>query len=381
MITKTFNSALLSLALILCLYISCTRSSSGDETLPDAANAPAGFTAQTLYDGFKNPWGMAWLPDGRMLVTERGGEILVFRNDKFTGEKLSGVPKVFNEGQGGLLDIVLHPNYNENKWIYISYAKPVSGGATTAIARFKLNGNQVTDFADIFTAKPYLPAAFHFGSRIVFDKNGYLFFSSGERGTQPKVQELNNDHGKIHRIHDDGRVPKDNPFVNTAGANPTIWTLGHRNPQGMVYDAATDRIWAAEHGPRGGDELNLIEKGKNYGWPKTCYGINYDGTVLTEYKEFPGIENPVRYWVPSIGPCGITIVKSAKYPDWKGNVLVGALAFKHVARVQLNGTKYVTEEKLLQDIGRVRDVEESPDGFLYVITEGPGLMVKLVPNK
>jgi glucose/arabinose dehydrogenase len=342
---------------------------------------PADFTVQTLYDGFKNPWAMAWLPDGRMLVTERAGEILVFKNDKFTGEKLSGVPKVANDGQGGLLDIVVHPKYSENKWIYISYAKPVEGGATTAIARFKLNGNQITDFADIFTAKPYLPATYHFGSRIVFDKNGYLFFSSGERGTQPKVQELNNDHGKIHRIYDDGRVPKDNPFVNTAGANATIWTLGHRNPQGMVYDPETDRIWAAEHGPKGGDELNLIEKGKNYGWPKTCYGINYDGTILTEFKELPGIENPVRYWVPSIGPCGITIVKSPKYPAWKNNILVGALAFKHVARVQLNGTKYVTEEKLIQDIGRVRDVAESPDGFLYVITEGPGLMVKLVPNK
>lgn len=376
---KKITAIITSVLLIVFLF---TQSTSGDEKkLPDAKNAPAGFTAQTLYDGFKNPWGMAWLPDGRMLVTERAGEILVFKNDKFTGEKLSGVPKVFNDGQGGLLDIVIHPKYNENKWIYISYAKPVDGGATTAIARFKLNGNKITDFADLFTAKPYLPANYHFGSRIVFDKNGYLFFSSGERGTQPKVQELNNDHGKIHRIYDDGRVPKDNPFVNTPGANPTIWTLGHRNPQGMVYDAATDRLWAAEHGPKGGDELNLIEKGKNYGWPKTCYGINYDGTILTPNKELPGIENPVRYWVPSIGPCGITVVKSAKYPDWKGNILVGALAFKHVARVQLDGTKYVTEEKLLQDIGRVRDVEESPDGFLYVVTEGPGLMVKLVPNK
>jgi glucose/arabinose dehydrogenase len=375
---KKITAIITSLGLIALLF---TQSTSGDEKLPDASNPPAGFTAQTLYDGLKNPWGMVWLPDGRMLVTERAGEILVFKNDKFTGEKLSGVPKVFNEGQGGLLDIVLHPKYNENKWIYISYAKPVNGGATTAIARFKLNGNQITDFADIFTAKPYLPANYHFGSRIVFDKNGYLFFSSGERGTQPKVQELNNDHGKIHRIYDDGRVPKDNPFVNNAGANATIWTLGHRNPQGMVYDVTTDRIWAAEHGPKGGDELNLIEKGKNYGWPKTCYGINYDGTILTPDKELPGIENPVRYWVPSIGPCGITIVTSSRYPDWKGNILVGALAFQHVARVQLNGTKYVTEEKLLQDVGRFRCVKESPDGFLYAVTEGPGVMVKLVPDK
>jgi len=206
-----------------------------------------------------------------------------------------------------------------------------------------------------------------------------MFFSAGERGTQPKVQELNNDHGKIHRLHDDGRVPEDNPFVKQKGANASIWSYGHRNPQGMVYDQATDRIWAAEHGPKGGDELNLIEKGKNYGWPKTSYGINYDGTILTELKEAPGIQNPARYWVPSIGPCGITIVTSDKYPRWKGNILVGALAFKHIARVELNETTYVKEEKLLQNLGRFRDVKESPDGFIYAITEGPGLLVKLNP--
>ena len=336
---------------------------------------------EKLYDGLKNPWGMVWLPDGRLLVTERSGEILVFKNNKFTGQKLTGVPKVFAEGQGGLLDIKLHPDYKKNNWIYISYSKPVEGGATTAIARFKLTGNKVTGLQDIFMAKPFIQANFHFGSRIVFDKNNFLFFSSGERGTQPKVQELDNDHGKIHRIYDDGRIPKDNPYANQKGASPSIWTYGHRNPQGMVYDAKTDRIWAIEHGPKGGDELNLIQKGKNYGWPKTSYGINYNGTILTEFKELPGIENPVRYWVPSIGPCGMTMVTSDKYPNWKGNLLVGALAFRHIARVQLDGTKYVTEEKLVQDIGRVRCVAEGPDGFVYAVTEGPGLLIKLLPKK
>ncbi len=370
--------SLIALVLVAPMCIFCTSAVTEENTPPDT---PLGYTVQTIYESFNNPWGMTWLPDGRMLVTEKAGEILVFKNDKFTGEKLTGVPKVFNNGQGGLLDIQIHPNYATNKWIYIAYAKPVEGGATTAIARFKLNGNQVTELTELFTAKPYIDANYHFGSRIVFDKNNFMFFSVGERGTQPKVQLLDNDHGKIHRLTDDGKIPNDNPFVSQKGASGSIWTYGHRNPQGMVYDPATDRIWAAEHGPKGGDELNLIEKGKNYGWPKTSYGINYDGTILTENKELPGVENPVRYWVPSIGPCGITIVKSKLYPEWKDNILVGALAFRHVARVQLNGTKYVTEERLVDGKGRVRHVAESPDGYIYVITEGPGLMMKLIPNK
>jgi glucose/arabinose dehydrogenase len=344
---------------------------------PDSAQA---YTAEKLYEGFKNPWGMVWLPDGRMLVNEKAGDILVFKNDKYTGEKLSGVPKVSDAGQGGLLDIQLHPDYKNNNWIYISYSKPVQGGITTAISRFKLNGNQVTELQDIFLAKPFIEATFHFGSRIIFDKDNYLYFSVGERGTQPKVQELTNDHGKIHRIHDDGRIPQDNPFVAQKDASPSIWTYGHRNPQGMVYDAASNRIWAVEHGPKGGDELNLIEKAKNYGWPKTSYGINYDGTVLTPNKELPGITNPVRYWVPSIGPCGMAMVTSDRYPAWKGNLLIGALAHRHLARVQLSDTKYVGEEKLLPDMARVRHVAQSPDGYIYAITEGPGLLLKFMPK-
>lgn len=338
------------------------------------------FTVEKLSENLNNPWGMAWLPDGRLLVTERAGQILVFKDDKFTGEKLSGVPEVFAKGQGGLLDIQLHPDYAQNGWIYISYAKPVAGGATTALTRFKLQGNQVVEKQDVFEAKPALEADYHFGSRIVFDKDKFLFLSVGERGTQPKVLLLDNDHGKIHRMYDDGRAPKDNPFVNQKGARPTIWTLGHRNPQGMAYDAASNRLWAVEHGPKGGDELNLIQKGKNYGWPKTSYGINYDGTILTKNKELPGVQNPVRYWVPSIGPCGMALVTSNRYPNWQGNLLIGALAFQHVARVQLSGAKYNTEEKLMQNLGRFRQVAQSPDGYLYAVTEGPGQLVKLMPK-
>ncbi|MEO5978095.1 MAG: PQQ-dependent sugar dehydrogenase [Chryseolinea sp.] len=373
-------SPILFVVSMLCFSCSQKESTPLAETVVDSTAANNSFKVDTLYKSFINPWGMAWLPDGRMLVTEKSGEILVFKDDKFTGEKLNGVPAVFNTGQGGLLDIKIHPNYKENGWIYISYSKPVEGGATTAVARFKLDGNKIIELKDLYEAKPFLPADFHFGSRIVFDKDNFMFVSSGERGTQPKVQELDNDHGKIHRFYDDGRIPQDNPFVNQKGAHGSVWTYGHRNPQGMVYDAVNDRLWEAEHGPKGGDELNLIEKGKNYGWPKTSYGINYDGTILTPDKELPGIENPKRYWVPSIGPCGITIVTSKLYPEWNGNILVGALAFRHLARVELLGTTYVGEEILLQDAGRVRCVAESPEGYLYVITEGPGLMMKLMPK-
>lgn len=376
------NKAIFFTLFLITIVSSNLLSQSSNKSLtPDkAGNADSSkYTIKKLYSDFKNPWGMVWLPDGRMLVTERAGEILVFKNDKYTGVKLSGVPKVFSKGQGGLLDIKLHPGYNNNKWIYISYSKPVDTLATTAIMRFKLQGNQMVEKKDIYMAKPFLKANFHFGSRIIFDKNNFLYFSSGERGTQPKVQELNNDHGKIHRIYDDGRIPDDNPFAGKANANASIWTYGHRNPQGMVYDAANNRIWAVEHGPKGGDELNLIEKGKNYGWPKTSYGINYNGTVLTEFKEMEGVENPVRYWVPSIGPCGMTLVTSNRYPKWKGNLLIGALAFTHIARVQLDGTKYVKEERIADGIGRVRCVAQSPDGYIYAITEGPGLLIKILP--
>ncbi|HZH36970.1 MAG TPA: PQQ-dependent sugar dehydrogenase [Flavisolibacter sp.] len=369
----------LTLAFSFVVAIACSSANKRtDETSPQPITQDtSGFKVVKLYEDLSNPWGMAWLPDGRLLVTERSGEILVFKDDKYTGQKLAGVPAVFSQGQGGLLDIQLHPNYAQNGWIYITYSKPVTGGATTAVTRFKLQGNQVVSKQDVFLAKPALPANFHFGSRIVFDKNGFMYVAVGERGTQPKVQQLDNDHGKIHRIYDDGRVPTDNPFANQAGASKSIWTYGHRNPQGMVYDADADRIWAIEHGPKGGDELNLIEKGKNYGWPKTSYGINYDGTTLTNDKELPDVTNPVRFWVPSIGPCGMTQVTSDRYPGWKGNLLAGALAHRHVARIQMDGAKYVSEEKLLQDIGRVRHVAQSPDGYIYVLTEGPGQLIKL----
>ncbi|MFN3999580.1 PQQ-dependent sugar dehydrogenase [Algoriphagus sp.] len=335
----------------------------------------------TLYSELENPWGMTWLPDGRMLVTERKGEILVFKNDKYTGEKIQGLPAVHNVNQAGLLDIALHPKFAENGWIYIAYAKNFEDTtAATTIMRFKLEGNTAVNQEDLITAGPAWKGGRHFGSRIIFDNDGYLYFSNGDKGNIPmNAQDLTNAHGKIHRINDDGTIPSDNPFVDSVGAVASIWTYGNRNPQGLVYDKANNRIWEVEHGPMGGDELNLIEKGKNYGWPVITYGINYNGTPITDITEKEGMEQPKHYWVPSIATCGMTLVTSDKYPTWKGNILVAALAKQHIARVEMDGTTYVGEEKLLQDIGRVRQVAESPDGYIYAITEATGLMVKLLP--
>ena len=335
----------------------------------------------TVHSGLENPWGMTWLADGRMLVTERKGEILIFKDDKFTGEKIQGLPPVHNVNQAGLLDIAVHPKHAENGWIYIAYAKHFedSTGATT-IMRFKLDGNTAVNQEELIVAGPSWKGGRHFGSRIVFDSEGYLYFSNGDKGNIPmNAQNLNNAHGKVHRIMDDGTIPSDNPFTDSLGNVSSIWSYGNRNPQGLYFDKANNRLWEVEHGPMGGDELNIIEKGKNYGWPVITYGINYDGTPITEITEKEGMEQPVHYWVPSIATCGLTVVTSDRYPTWKGNVLVAALAKQHIARVELDGTTYVGEEKLLQDIGRVRQVAESPDGYIYAITELTGLVIKLLP--
>lgn len=339
------------------------------------------FVLQSITKELQRPWGMAFLPDGRILVTELAGEIRIIKDGKLLDEKIAGVPEVFSNGQGGLLDIQLHPDYVKNGWIYITYAKPdgTKGGGTTVI-RAKLKGNELTNIEQLFNAQPSSPSGAHFGSRIVFDGKGYIFFSCGERGKMENAQDLTNHLGKIMRLHDDGRVPTDNPFVNTAGAKPEIWSYGHRNPQGLVYDKATGTLWDDEHGPKGGDELNKVEKGKNYGWPVITYGINYDDKPITDITKKDGMEQPVRYWVPSIAPCGMLLVTSDKYPNWKGNLLVGALSFQLVARVELDKGKFVAEERFLEKIGRVRAIAQSPDGFIYVATENPGTISKLVPE-
>lgn len=348
---------------------------------PTVESAKHKFGVDTITKALTNPWAVEFLPDGRILVTERAGEIRIVKDGKLLDEKIQGVPAVYARGQGGLMDITLHPDYEKNGWIYLSYSKEGQGGGGTVIARAKLEGNTLTGLEELFAAQPLTDAGVHFGSRIVFDGKGYMYFSSGERGKKENAQDLGNHLGKVLRLHDDGKVPTDNPFVNQAGAKPEIWSYGHRNPQGLVYDKNANLLYDAEHGPKGGDELNLVVKGANYGWPVITYGINYDGTPITDVQQKEGMEQPIRYWVPSIAPCGMAMVTTDKFPNWKGNFLIGALAHTHVTRVEVKDGKYVTEEKLLDKIGRVRAVEESPEGYIYVATENPGLLVRIVPVK
>ncbi len=338
------------------------------------------FGLDTLATGLSNPWGLAFLPDDRVLVTERAGTIRIIQNRQLTADRIQNVPAVYQNGQGGLLDIQLHPDYATNGWIYFSYSKAGTGGGATALGRARLQGNTFTDVQELFVGQPFSTSGQHFGSRIAFDGRGYVYLSTGDRGNPSNAQSLTNHWGKVIRLHDDGRVPSDNPFVGTANARPEIWSYGHRNVQGMFFDAATQTLWAHEHGPRGGDEINRVERGRNYGWPTITFGINYDGTPITSETQRPGMEQPVRQWTPSIAPCGMTVVTSARYPQWRGNLLVGALALRHVARVELDANgRYVREERLLNNFARFRYVAQSPDGYLHMATENPGMVLRIVP--
>lgn len=337
----------------------------------------------TVITGLKSPWGMAFLPNGEILVTDKSGSM--YRVNKNREKSLiEGLPEVVAEGQGGLMDVILHPQFHKNNIIYISYSlgKKTDKGvlATTAIAKAKLVGNKLTGVKNIFIAEPYSKTRHHYGCRMQFSKDGYLYFSIGERGNEKEnPQSLRNDLGKMHRIKEDGSIPGDNPFVHSPGARPSIYSYGHRNPQGAIIHPKTGVLWTHEHGPRGGDEINIVEKGKNYGWPVVSYGINYNGTILTNKSTMEGIEQPIHYWIPSIAPSGMAFVIGKRYKGWKGNLLVGSLRFRYLNLCRLKGNKVTSEEILFENIGRVRDVRMAPDGFIYMSIEDPGIVYKLVP--
>lgn len=346
--------------------------------LPARAQAPVypsehhPYRVVTVAEGLVNPWGMAFLPNGDILVTERPGRLRVIRNGVLDPKPILGVPEVAHRVQGGLLDVALHPQFARNRLVYLSYSKPGPQGATTAVIRGRLEGDRLAGVHEIFEADAWSNTGLHFGSRLVFDRNGHLFVTVGERGAMQNAQSLGNHAGKILRMYDDGTVPPDNPFADNPAAKPEIYAYGNRNPQGMAMHPETGQIWAVEHGPRGGDEINHIQPGRNYGWPVITYGINYNGTPITDITEKEGMEQPLHFWNPSIATSGLTFYTGSAFPRWKGSAFVGGMAGLHLARVAFDGTRSAGQEKLLEDVrSRIRDVRSGPDGFLYVLVDSP----------
>ena len=341
------------------------------------------FVIDTVVTGLEVPWGLAFLPDGDLLISQRKGTLHIFSDGKLS-DPIRGLPPIMVFGQGGLLDLALHPDYKNNGWIYISYSAPDTTSAeqigSTAVMRARLKGDKLVDQQILFRGAPATEKGQHWGCKLSFDGKGHLFFGVGERGQRDDFpQKITNTNGKIHRINDDGSIPQDNPFVNTPGAVKSIYSYGHRNPQGTAVHPVTGEVWETEHGPRGGDEINLIRPGLNYGWPVISYGINYDGTKLTDITKKEGMEQPIHQWTPSIAPCGMTFVTGDRFKKWENNMLVGSLRFDYVERVVLDGHKVVHMEKLAEGIGRVRNVVMSPDGLVYIGLEEPGMIVRLVP--
>lgn len=343
------------------------------------------FRVVTLTRGLQNPWSIAFLPDGRMLVTEREGRLRIVGKDfKLDAKPVEGLPEVVATGQGGLFDVVLHPQYADNGWIYFSYSAPGPGGWGTAMARAKLEGYRLTNLQVLFSMEPKTRTGHHFGGRIVFDRKGYVYLTLGDRGEQTRAQKLDDHAGSVIRLHDDGRVPADNPFTKSAGARLEKFTLGNRNMQGAAIHPQTGELWTHEHGPQGGDEVNVMRSGRNYGWPVITYGVNYGiGTKIGEGNTKAGMEQPLKVWVPSIAPSGMAFYTGDKFPNWKGNLLVGALKDEMLVRLELDGEKVVREERLIKGaIGRIRDVRVGPDGLVYLLTdERDGIVARLEPVK
>jgi glucose/arabinose dehydrogenase len=339
------------------------------------------FMVDTVKAGLTMPWSFIFLPDKSTLIAQRSGKLIRMRDGKVVQDSIIGTPKE-------LRDIKLHPQFEKNHLLYFScYIDPVKEkktGGYTVLMRGKLEGDKLIDTQELYRAGPFKENAFWYGSKIVFDKDGYLYFAVGQRTIDGRhrwktVQEKDNPSGKVMRFKDDGSIPPDNPFVDSANALPEIYTYGHRQPEGMLYDARTGKIWETEHGEMGGCELNVLQKGGNYGWPDVTYSLNYDGTIISKDTTRPGMVSPVHYWIPSIAPGGLDVVYDSKYTGWNGNIFVSSLVQKMVNRTAFKNNKAVHDEKLLQGIGRVRDVKFGPDHMLYVLTEDTGILVRLIP--
>lgn len=328
------------------------------------------FIIETVANDLDQPWSLEFLPDGRMLVTEKSGQLLIITNGQVS-KPVAGLPKVKVKGQGGLLDIALDPGFKNNQIIYLSYSAKDKQGIGTEVVKGKLVDNKLVDKKVIFKLSPKSNTGYHFGSRLLFDQQGYLFITLGDRGDQERAQNLNGHAGSLIRINKDGSVPKDNPFVNTPNVKAEIYTYGNRNMQGIAMHPETGAVWTVEHGPQGGDELNLMQPGINYGWPVITYGVNYViGTKIGEGTEKQGMRQPVHYWVPSIATSSLLFYSGDKFPEWKGNAFVGSLKFGQLARLEMQGDKVIAEERLINGkVGRIRDVQQGLDGYIYFITD------------
>lgn len=341
----------------------------------------ATFRITTLTDRLSHPWSLAFLSNGDMLVTERAGRLRVLRNGVLDPAPIPGLPEIAAGGQGGLLDVALHPKFSENRLIYISYAARGKRGWGTEVAHARFDGQRLTDVKVIFRAMPKTGSQVHFGSRLLFAPDGFLYITLGEKGDMRHAQFLFTHPGSVIRLNLDGSVPETNPFVGKEGVLPEIYSYGHRNVQGMALRHGTKQIWTHEHGPRGGDEVNILKAGANYGWPVITYGIDYSGAIISDKGAAPGMEQPVVYWIPSIAPSGMAFYSGDKFPQWKGDLFVGALAGAHLRRLELEGDKVVAQETLLAGLGeRIRDVRSGPDGCLYVLTDSSrGRLIRLEP--
>ncbi len=347
---------------------------SGDTVLKSAYHD---YRVVTVADGLVRPWSIAFLPDGDMLVTERPGRLRIIRQGKLLPEPVEGVPKALFSSQGGLLEVAVHPNFAANRLLYLTYSKPHADGkqSTTALVRGRFENDRLTGVEQLFES--ISQGRGHFGGKVAFDKNGYLFLTVGDRQAPPEgnleahpAQDLSNHHGKTIRLHDDGRVPADNPLVGRADARPEIWSYGHRNVQGLATHPETGDVWTNEHGPQGGDELNREQPGRNYGWPVIGFGVNYKtGLAIHSGTHRAGMEQPVHIWVPSIGISGMMIYSGDRFPEWRGNVFVGGMVGQRLVRLTLQGQRVINEEALAQRFGRIRDVRQGPDGFIYLVTE------------
>ncbi len=347
------------------------------------ASEQAAFHVVTLARGLDHPWGMAFLPGGGILITERTGQLRLVKDGKLQTKAIPGAPQVAARGQGGLLDVTLHPDFAENRLVYLSYAGAGPGGAGTEVARARFDGNALDDLEVIFRAEPKTPGGAHYGSRLAFDRSGRLYISLGDRRNyMQEAQNPANHLGSIIRLEDDGAIPGDNPFLGVESIRPEIFSYGHRNVQGLALNPASGEVWAHEHGPRGGDEVNILKAGANYGWPAITYGVDYSGAIISDKTEAPGMEQPVVYWVPSIAPSGMTFYDGDLFPQWKGDLFVGALAGRHLRRLELAGGEVTGQEELLTGLReRIRDVRSGPDGYLYLLTDSRnGRLIRLEPG-